>query len=82
MLCRKELFISCSEASFSLDDVIGKCVVLFAKDYFACRPTEVEEKDIYVFESKYIDVEKMIKKIKSCKRYAPSFKVQLYLLEL
>ena len=72
---RNELFISCSEATFSFDDVIGKCVVLYVRDYFACRPTEMPEKDIFLFESKHIQAENMIRKIKSAKRYAPSFKV-------
>ena len=50
-------------------------MVLYIKDYLACRPTEVPEDDVYLFESKYIEAETVIRKIKSAKRYAPSFKV-------
>ena len=49
--------------------------MLYARDYFACRPTEMPEKDVFLFESKYVEAECLIKKIKSAKRYAPSFKV-------
>ncbi|CAK8698479.1 unnamed protein product [Clavelina lepadiformis] len=75
MFYKNELFISSSEATFLFANVTGKCMVLAAKDYVACRPTEIAEKDIFYYESKYVEAEGFIKKIKSIKRYTPTHKV-------
>nr|CAB3264682.1 protein polybromo-1 [Phallusia mammillata] len=72
MFYKNELFLSSVEDTFPIAEVVGKCLVMAHKDYCACRPTELPEKDIYLYESRYAD--KIIKKIK-VKRYAPSFKV-------
>ena len=40
--------------------VLGKCCVLPYKDYISSRPTEILEKDTFVVESKYMEVEKQV----------------------
>ena len=74
---RNEKLLSSIEDTVLMTDVIGKCVVLSWKDYFACRPTEVPEADVYMYESRYSpnDKDRSIKKLKSSKRFTPSLKV-------
>uniref|UniRef100_H2ZED9 Polybromo 1 n=1 Tax=Ciona savignyi TaxID=51511 RepID=H2ZED9_CIOSA len=67
------MFFNSFEDTVLLSDVEGKCMVLSGRDYSACRPTEIPETDIYVYESKYFD--KIIKKMKGVKRYVPTHKV-------
>uniref|UniRef100_F6Y9A9 HMG box domain-containing protein n=4 Tax=Ciona intestinalis TaxID=7719 RepID=F6Y9A9_CIOIN len=73
MFFKNELFLSSIEDTVLMSDVTGKCMVLCGRDYTACRPTEMPEEDVYVYESKYFD--KIIKKIKGIKRYMPTHKV-------
>ncbi|XP_078487120.1 protein polybromo-1 isoform X1 [Ciona intestinalis] len=73
MFFKNELFLSSVEDTVLMSDVTGKCMVLCGRDYTACRPTEMPEDDVYVYESKYFD--KIIKKIKGIKRYMPTHKV-------
>jgi len=74
IIIRRELFLSSLEDTFPVAEVEGKCLVMAQKDYCACRPTQVLEDDIYLYESKYVEQEKIVKRIK-VKRYAPTFKV-------
>ena len=69
--------LSSVEDTVLMADTVGKCIVLSSKDYFACRPTEIPEKDVYMYESRYSpnDKDKSIKKLKSSKRFTPSLKV-------
>ncbi|XP_054159382.1 protein polybromo-1-like isoform X2 [Oppia nitens] len=60
----KEVFKSDSFNSTPLSQVVGKCCVMFVKDYFRCKPQEFDDKDIYVCESRYFTRTKTFKKIK------------------
>ncbi|XP_054712195.1 LOW QUALITY PROTEIN: protein polybromo-1-like [Uloborus diversus] len=60
----KEVFKSDNYNSTPLNQVIGKCYVMFVKDYFKFRPNEFEFKDVYVCESRYSAKAKAFKKIK------------------
>ncbi|GFQ66100.1 protein polybromo-1 [Trichonephila clavata] len=60
----KEVFKSDNYNSTPLNQVIGKCYVMFVKDYFKLRPLEFEFKDVYVCESRYSAKAKAFKKIK------------------
>jgi hypothetical protein len=43
-----------NKGSVTLDRLRGKCCVLFLDDYLKYKPTEFDEEDIYVCESKYL----------------------------
>ncbi|XP_067123626.1 protein polybromo-1 isoform X3 [Centruroides vittatus] len=61
---QKELFKSDNHNSAPLSQVMGKCYVMFVKDYFKYRPEGFDDKDIYVCESRYSAKAKAFKKIK------------------
>ncbi|XP_061642476.1 polybromo 1, like isoform X4 [Phyllopteryx taeniolatus] len=44
--------------------VLGKCVVMFVKDYFKLQPEGYKDEDVYVCESRYTARCKLFKKIK------------------
>ena len=44
--------------------VLGKCFVMFVKDYFKHKPEGFEEEDVFVCESRYSAKAKAFKKIK------------------
>ena len=44
--------------------VLGKCYVMFVRDYFKTKPEGFEEEDIFVCESRYSAKAKAFKKIK------------------
>lgn len=60
----KEVFKSDNYNSTPLNQVMGRCYVMFVKDYFKMRPEEFEFKDVYVCESRYSAKAKAFKKIK------------------
>ncbi|XP_015918691.2 protein polybromo-1 isoform X3 [Parasteatoda tepidariorum] len=60
----KEVFKSDNYNSTPLNQVMGKCYVMFVKDYFKLKPSEFEFKDVYVCESRYSAKAKAFKKIK------------------
>lgn len=60
----KEVFKSDNYTSTPLNQVIGKCCVMFVKDYFRNEPVGVESADVYVCESRYSSKGKSFKKIK------------------
>lgn len=60
----KEVFKSDNYNSTPLNQVVGKCFVMFVKDYFRCKPQEFDDKDVYVCESRYFTRAKTFKKIK------------------
>ncbi|KAG8184625.1 hypothetical protein JTE90_022674 [Oedothorax gibbosus] len=60
----KEVFKSDNYNSTPLNQVIGKCYVMFVKDYFKMRPSDFDFKDVYVCESRYSAKAKAFKKIK------------------
>lgn len=60
----KEVFKSDNYNSTRMNQVLGKCYVMFVKDYFKYKPAGVPDKDVYVCESRYSAKAKAFKKIK------------------
>ncbi|KAH9526702.1 Protein polybromo-1 [Dermatophagoides farinae] len=60
----KEVFKSDNYTNTPLSQVMGKCCVMFVKDYFRCQPINIDDKDVYVCESRYTSKGKSFKKIK------------------
>ncbi|XP_060077501.1 protein polybromo-1-like isoform X5 [Ylistrum balloti] len=73
---KNEVFACGIEDTISIDRVAGKCCILHIKDYLTNRVTETPEEDVYLCESKYFELEKMVKKLgKGLKKYVLSPKV-------
>ncbi|XP_069101022.1 protein polybromo-1-like isoform X18 [Argopecten irradians] len=73
---KNEVFACGIEDTISIDRVAGKCSILHIKDYLTNRVTETPEEDVYLCESKYFELEKMVKKLgKGLKKYVLSPKV-------
>uniref|UniRef100_A0AAR2J535 Protein polybromo-1 n=1 Tax=Pygocentrus nattereri TaxID=42514 RepID=A0AAR2J535_PYGNA len=75
MFYKHEVFLSSLEETCTMTCIIGKCVVSYFKDFISCRPTEFAEEDVYLFESRYFESEKQMKKFKGLKRFSLSAKV-------
>lgn len=60
----KEVFKSDNFNSAPMNQVQGKCCVMFVKDYFKYRPGGFADKDVYVCETRYSAKAKAFKKIK------------------
>ncbi|KAH9420477.1 Protein polybromo-1 [Dermatophagoides pteronyssinus] len=60
----KEVFKSDNFTTTPISQVKGKCCVMFVKDYFRCQPINIDDKDVYVCESRYTSKGKSFKKIK------------------
>ncbi|XP_061583260.1 protein polybromo-1-like isoform X2 [Cololabis saira] len=60
----KEVFKSDYYNQVSISKVLGKCVVIFVKDYFKMQPEGFQPEDVYVCESRYAARNKSFKKIK------------------
>lgn len=60
----KEVFKSDSCNSTPYNQIVGKCFVMFVKDYFRIIPEGFDDKDVYVCESRYFTRTKTFKKIK------------------
>uniref|UniRef100_A0A673GYI8 Protein polybromo-1 n=1 Tax=Sinocyclocheilus rhinocerous TaxID=307959 RepID=A0A673GYI8_9TELE len=75
MFYKREVFLSSMEENCPMTCILGKCVVSSFKDFLSCRPTECPEEDILLFESRYIESEKQVKKFKALKRFSLSVKV-------
>uniref|UniRef100_A0A3B4YW71 Protein polybromo-1 n=1 Tax=Seriola lalandi dorsalis TaxID=1841481 RepID=A0A3B4YW71_SERLL len=60
----KEVFKSDYYNKASISKVLGKCVVMFVKDYFKMQPEGYRAEDVYVCESRYAARNKSFKKIK------------------
>nr|XP_034305706.1 protein polybromo-1 isoform X10 [Crassostrea gigas] len=60
----KEVFKSDFYTSIPISQVLGKCYVMYVKDYFKSKPEGFEDKDVYVCESRYSNRHKSFKKIK------------------
>ncbi|KAM3877589.1 polybromo 1, like isoform 3-T3 [Diretmus argenteus] len=73
----KEVFKSDYYNKAPISKVLGKCVVMFVKDYFKLQPEGYKAEDVYVCESRYAARNKSFKKIKisampvSSVRYVP-----------
>ena len=57
----KEVFKSDYNEKTALSKVLGKCFVMFVKDYYKSVPQGFEEKDVWVCESKYLAKNKAFK---------------------
>ena len=72
MFYPQEVFISSIEDTNPLLSICGKCAVLEYKDYITKRPTELPESDVYICESRYLELEKKFVKLnQSLKRLIP-----------
>ncbi|XP_061909828.1 protein polybromo-1-like isoform X1 [Entelurus aequoreus] len=60
----KEVFKSDYYNKAPLSKILGKCVVMFVKDYFKLYPEGLKAEDVYVCESRYSAKSKSFKKIK------------------
>ncbi|XP_070707764.1 polybromo 1, like isoform X2 [Pempheris klunzingeri] len=60
----KEVFKSDYYNKVSISKVLGKCVVMFVKDYFKMQPEGYRPEDVYICESRYAARTKSFKKIK------------------
>ncbi|XP_034536611.1 polybromo 1, like isoform X2 [Notolabrus celidotus] len=60
----KEVFKSDYYNKVSISKVLGKCMVLFVKDYFKMQPEGHRAEDVYICESRYTARSKSFKKIK------------------
>ncbi|KAM8868716.1 protein polybromo-1-like isoform 1-T3 [Synchiropus picturatus] len=60
----KEVFKSDYYNKVPMTKVLGKCVVMFVRDYFKLQPEDYEAADVYVCESRYSARCKLFKKIK------------------
>ncbi|XP_036956116.1 polybromo 1, like isoform X2 [Acanthopagrus latus] len=60
----KEVFKSDYYNKVSISKVLGKCVVMFVKDYFKMQPEGYGADDVYICESRYAARNKSFKKIK------------------
>uniref|UniRef100_A0A667YBF2 Protein polybromo-1 n=1 Tax=Myripristis murdjan TaxID=586833 RepID=A0A667YBF2_9TELE len=60
----KEVFKSDYYNKVPISKVMGKCVVMFVKDYFKLQPEGYRAEDVYVCESRYAARNKAFKKIK------------------
>ncbi|XP_014249170.1 protein polybromo-1 isoform X5 [Cimex lectularius] len=61
----KEVFKTEQNVAIPLNQVLGRCCVMSVKDYFRSKPEGVDEKDIYVCESRYSARARAFKKIKN-----------------
>ncbi|XP_049589991.1 protein polybromo-1 isoform X1 [Syngnathus scovelli] len=59
-----EVFKSDYYNRVSFSQVLGKCVIMFVKDYFKLQPEGFKAEDVYVCESRYTARCKLFKKIK------------------
>uniref|UniRef100_A0A8D9FG91 Protein polybromo-1 n=2 Tax=Cacopsylla melanoneura TaxID=428564 RepID=A0A8D9FG91_9HEMI len=58
---QKEVLLSATEATNPTTNIIGKCTVLEHSEYISCRPTEIPESEVYIVESSYDPVTKVIR---------------------
>ncbi|OON18820.1 Bromodomain protein, partial [Opisthorchis viverrini] len=61
----KEVFLTSAEhATHALASATGKCFVMRPVDYCQARPTEFNDHDVYLCDSKYFEDERVIRKLK------------------
>uniref|UniRef100_T1J6Q3 Polybromo-1 n=1 Tax=Strigamia maritima TaxID=126957 RepID=T1J6Q3_STRMM len=73
---KQEVFLSSIEDSNPLLSITGRCAVMEPKDYMQWRCTEISENDIYVCDSRYMEVERQVRKLmKGLKKYVYSPRV-------
>jgi len=71
----KELMITSEDGSIRMEQTRGKCEVMAVKEYQASRLTEINEKDVFVCESRYNVHDHTCKKTKMHKTYKHPVKV-------
>ncbi|XP_075893553.1 polybromo 1, like isoform X2 [Nelusetta ayraudi] len=71
----KEVFKSDYYNKVAISKVLGKCLVMFVKDYFKMQPEGFAADDVYVCESRYTAKNKAFKKIKVWSMPASSVKL-------
>ncbi|CAJ1050642.1 polybromo 1%2C like isoform X3 [Xyrichtys novacula] len=71
----KEVFKSDYYNRVSISKVLGKCMVMFVKDYFKMQPEGFRAEDVYICESRYTAKAKSFKKIKIWAMPASSVKL-------
>ncbi|EEB13504.1 predicted protein [Pediculus humanus corporis] len=70
---KQEMFLGCLEDVHSIQNVVGRCCVMEHTEYISCRPTEIEEKDIYICQSIYNEQRRQLTKlVNGLKRYTHS----------
>ncbi|TRZ01822.1 hypothetical protein DNTS_026172 [Danionella cerebrum] len=60
----KEVFKSDYYNKIPVSKILGKCIVMFVKDYFKLQPDSFQPEDVFVCESRYSAKAKSFKKIK------------------
>ncbi|KAK3800671.1 hypothetical protein RRG08_003077 [Elysia crispata] len=60
----KEVFRCDVSHGTPLSEIVGRCCVMFVKDYFKSKPQGIPDKDVYVCESRYSVRHRCITKIK------------------
>ncbi|XP_076447907.1 protein polybromo-1-like isoform X4 [Babylonia areolata] len=60
----KEVFKTEQSHEISMSQIMGRCYVMFVKDYFKLKPEGIPDKDVYVCESRYSIRNRCFKKIK------------------
>jgi len=68
MFYEQECFQSNIEDTNPMASIMGLCFIMHMKDYVACRPTEIIERDIYLCQSRYDEGDGTIRKMKVIKR--------------
>uniref|UniRef100_A0AAY4CCS3 Protein polybromo-1 n=1 Tax=Denticeps clupeoides TaxID=299321 RepID=A0AAY4CCS3_9TELE len=71
----KEVFKSDYYNRVPVSKILGKCMVLFVKDYFKLQPEGFRPEDVYICESRYTAKTKSFKKIKMWTMPASSVKL-------
>ncbi|KAK7457993.1 hypothetical protein BaRGS_00039138 [Batillaria attramentaria] len=60
----KEVFKTETSHEINMSQIMGRCCVMFVKDYFKMKPESIPDKDVYVCESRYSVRNRCFKKIK------------------
>lgn len=68
---KNEVFRTNHYENYLDNEIIGRCYVLFIKDYLRGKPEGVSEKDLYICESRYSLDSKSSQKIKNWKLSLP-----------
>ncbi|KAL0270693.1 UNVERIFIED_CONTAM: hypothetical protein PYX00_008011 [Menopon gallinae] len=70
---KQEMFLGCLEDVHPVQNVVGRCCIMEQADYISCRPTEIDEKDVYICQSVYNEQRRQLSKLVSgLKRYTHS----------
>jgi hypothetical protein len=71
----KEVLKSNRSYTYTVGDILGRCWVLFAKDYVRGKPKGADMKHVYVCEQRYTDQGKSISKIKTWRDKVPELEL-------